>query len=1095
MRRLGVSSRLSRATISATLALVCLGAGDWGYRNDSGMSVDAAQARTAGRPDVTIAVLGSGIQWDEPALASKAALSMGELKGDARPHDASGGECSGTAALAGYDCNADGVFTVTDYEKDPRIAPLVPDECYANHDPSRPTSTRLAGDLNRNCILDPGDLVLLFSNGVDDDANGYTDDIAGWDFFANDNDPYDDGRTGNGTAQAKAVFDACPSCRYLPVRVADDYVGESNDLAQGLLYAADAKALVASVGLSTVDHTAFAKAAIDYAYGKNVLIVTGIGDANARSHAMPGAANHVLTVAGVRYDGDDPAKATTFTQADGCSGYGGQLSVSASTTGCSRDAAARIAGIAGLVFSAAANAKVSVSAEEAIQLFRAQVDEIGQAGFDPRSGYGRANAAKLVEAVSASQLPPEVDLTSPQWFAPVFATPMQPAIQINGRISAARATLYDVAVQFAPGTQPAESEFRDIVAKRTGIPGATVTGGTTPIAQLDPAQLDTAQDPDRSITIRVRVTGHYQGGADRVGEARRVISVANQKNGLDPDLLPGFPIALGSSIEASPKLADIDGDGIRDIVIVDSAGKLHVFVQKDGKPAEAIGFPYATRPLDGLNADLSSEVSVPSYAAATAYGETGIDPKIAREALVQAPAIGDLDGDGKPEIVFASWPGTVYAINSKGQDLPGWPQRLPLVHSCPLAPATGVAERCADTRHRWARGTASAPVLADLDGDGRLEIVLTSFDGRLWVYGAGGAIRPGFPVELSDRRVMNTPAAVDLTGDGRPEIIAGANPAYAVDAHGATLPSWPIVVDGQPLAPLTGEAVVSSPVSTDLDGDGRADVVLNGNARTPRVLASQSAAIRSSGSIAEDPGFAAFFGSPALGDVDQDGVPDVIVSGGPPSLAAVFAGSSPTSRPQTAHQVAIFSGRTGKLSGSFPVEDFASLADHAIADVSGDEYPEIITGTGGYLLHAADACGREAKGFPKNTNGWLAGTAAVGDIDGDLAQHLEVVAGTRDGYLFAWTTRGNANGKVLWESFHHDNANTGSTATRLSQGTHERASKPLMCDAPAAAPPPSYELEGCSAARSRPSGRSFGLILGLIGAAVLGLRRRLKTRP
>lgn len=1077
MRRLGVT------VLASSLSLVCLGAGDWGYRDDSGMSVDAAHTRTSGRPDVVIAVLGSGIHWDESPLASRAALSLGELKGDARPRDEKGAECGGLGPLAGYDCNADGTFTVDDYAKDPRLAPLVPDECYASHDPNRPTSTRMAGDLNRNCVLDPGDLVLLFSDGVDDDANGYTDDICGWDFFANDNDPYDDGRAGSGTAQASAIADGCPRCRFVPIRVADDFVGEANDLAQGLIYAADAKTLVASAALFTVDQTAFSKAAIDYAYSKNVLVVTGIGDQNARSHTMPATANHVLTVAGVRYDGDDPAKATTFTQADGCSNSGAQLSLSASTTGCSRDAAARVAGIAGLVFSAAADAKVGLSAEEAIQLFRAQTDALGAGGFDPRFGYGRVNAARLVEAAALSRLPPEVDITAPQWFAPVFATPSQPAIQIAGRIAAPRATLYDVEIQVAPGTQPAESEFRDIVVKRTGISGAVVTGGgTTPLAQLDPAQVDTAQDPDRSITIRVRATGHYPGAADLVGEARRVISVANQKNGLDEDLLPGFPLALGASIEASPKLADIDGDGVRDIVIADSAGKLHVFVQKDGKPAEATGFPYLTRPLDGLNRDLASEVSIPSYAAAPGYGRDGVDPALAREALFATPAVGDLDGDGKAEIVFASWPGTIYAINSKGQDLPGWPQRLPLVPSCPLAPTRGPAERCADTRHRWARGTASAPVLADLDGDGRLEIVLTSFDGRLWALSAGGAIRPGFPVELADRRLLSTPAVVDLTGDGAPEIVAGASAMFAVDANGATLPGWPIAIEGRALAPLSAEA---SAVSADLDGDGRADLVLSGDTKSPRVLASGPA------TLSEDPNFAAFFGSPAIGDMDQDGVPDVVLSGGPPSLAAVFQGSSPTPRPESLHRVAIFSGRTGQPIGALPVEDFASLGDHAIADVSGDEYPEIITGTGGYLLHAADACGREAKGFPKNTNGWLAGTAAVGDIDGDLAQRLEVVAGTRDGYLFAWTTRGTANGKVPWESYRHDNANTGNASTRLAQGTRERAAKPLVCDAPAATAT-SFELEGC--ALGSPAGTTRGALGALFFGLGVALVRRLRRR-
>ena len=1036
----------------ALLALLCLGAGDWGYRNDSGMSVDRALERTTGRPDVVIAVTGSGIQWDATNV-NGAALNAGELGAKGAPQNAAGEPC------ADRDCNGDRLFTIADYKDDARVT-----------------------DRNANGILDPGDLILAFSDGVDDDANGYTDDICGWDFFGNDNNPADDGEVGHGTAQARAVTDACPNCRYLPIRTGDDAVEEANDLAQALIYAADAKARVAAAGIVTVDQTAFSKAAIDYAYRKNMLVVAAIGDTASRAHVMPATANHVLTAGGVRYDGADPAKATTFTQADGCSSYGPSLSVMASTTGCSRDAAARIAGIGGLVFSAAADAKIDVSAEEAIQLFRSQADAIAGTtnGFDVHVGYGRANAARMVDAVLAKRVPPEVDLVSPAWFTPVFETdttdPTAPSssVRILGRIAARYATLYDVAVQFAPGTQPAEADFRDIVSPRLGIPGATVTGGgATAIATLDPRQVDTGGDPDRAITIRVRVTGHYASGGDLAGEARRVITVTNAKNGRDPDLLPGFPLDLGASIEASPKLADVDGDGVRDIVVPDSAGRLHVFAQTSGKPAELTGFPYLARRVDGLNKDLGN-ADIPSYAAAPGYnGQDGVDPAIAREAIVQAPAVGDIDGDGKPEIVFATWPGTIYVVNSKGQDTPGWPQRLPLVHACPSQ------ERCADALHRWARGTASAPVLADFDGDGKPEIVLTSFDGRVWAYDTGGKPKPGFPVALAPTRLVHTPAVVDLDGDGKREIIAGGgelNPTgpgnvYAINADGTIKPNWPISL------PLIG-----SPISADFDGDGRADVVLAANGATPRLVGPATV-------LADDPDFAAFLGSPAVGDVDQDGVPDVIVSGGAPSLASIFAGSSPTVRPAAQHRVEIWSGKTGQPFGAIPIEDFAVAADHAIADLNGDEYPEIITGTGGYRLHAADACGREAAGFPKNTSGWLAGTAAVGDVDGDIGHRLEVVAGTREGYLFAWTTKGTVNGKIAWESFHHDNANTGALATPLAQGTRERAPKPLVC---ADLKPPAAETfafeGGCGLVATRAS--RWNAVLAAFFVLALARRRR-----
>ena len=52
----------------------------------------------------------------------------------------------------------------------------------------------MPNDPTRNGILDAGNLIRVFSNGMDEDGNGYVDDISGWDFFKDDNDPYDDTR-------------------------------------------------------------------------------------------------------------------------------------------------------------------------------------------------------------------------------------------------------------------------------------------------------------------------------------------------------------------------------------------------------------------------------------------------------------------------------------------------------------------------------------------------------------------------------------------------------------------------------------------------------------------------------------------------------------------------------------------------------------------------------------------------------------------------------------------------------------------------------------------------------------------------------------
>jgi hypothetical protein len=1157
----------------------------------AGMSIDKAWTYTIGRPDVKIAVVDSGIKWDEKDLVNKAALNAAELsKPDQKPKDKDGNACGGAGPLAGYDCNGDGVFSVADYREDPRVSPVVAGEkCFEGSDKAKPGADRIKGDVNRNCILDPGDLIILFSDGVDDDANGYTDDISGWDFYKNDNDPYDDTRYGHGTGEAKdSTAEAnnqdgdpgvCPGCRFVPLRVGDSFIGDANDFGKAVIYAADNGVKVVQEALGTINHTAFSRAAIDYAYGKGAIVVASMADENSRHHNLPATTNHVLTVHTVRYDEQKIEQSSTFIAFDTCSNYGGHLSMSISGTSCSSEATGRASGIAGLLYSMAAQEQLTppLTAEEAIQLFKMNADDIdvessrkpdasfffSQPGFDQRFGYGRANAARMMQAIKDRAIPPEVDIVSPEWFAPIHADRTNGSIAVMGRVSAARAQTYDFKVEWAPGVQPDEKEFRELAQPLTGVPGATVSGGPTPLAQLDPRQIDTThvRDPDsqlgendRSITIRVRAVAHYA-GKDVMGEARRVVAITNEKNGLDKDLLPGFPLALGTSIEASPKLADIDGDGVRDIVAPDSAGRLHVYTLRGGPPQEVVGFPYLTRLIDGLNKDLSSEPTVPSYLAAPAYkagAQGGVDPQLAREAILQAPAVGDLDGDGKAEIVFATWPGTLYVVNAKGQDLPGWPKRLPLVPSCPLDPTKTAPATCMDTFHRFSRGSHSAPVLVDMNKDGRPEIVLGAFDGKIYVYKSDGTELAGFPVLLEMKgqvtsgpsRIMATPTAVDLNGDGLPELVSGSNqtvgggdgagPVFVVDGRGNAapngpfLPNWPIVMTSVKAFPVVAEGIVASQAAGDFDGDGVPEILLQGNAARPVIVKADpgpqsgfnepenrvpvvqkpdgttqkgldATSVFGERSKAATPDVMfPLFGEPSLGDLDQDGTLDVVTSGGSLTLLGALAGRG--RRTEHAQQLlAMWSGKTGSMMIGSPVliEDFTFLNNIAIADVSGDDYPEAILGSGGYFLHAADACGREAPGFPKFTNGWIAATAAVGDLDGDAQKSLEVVVGTRDGWLFAWHTQGRATGPVQWESFHHDNANTGSYATKLDQGSRSRPSNPLSCDAPPVKTEDTLEPGGGGCAcRAAPASdaRLGALSLAGFAAAIAALVRRRRTR-
>lgn len=1137
----------------------------------SGMSVDMAWRLSIGDPSVKIAITDSGIKWDEDDLIEKAWLNSAELMNH-KPTHGDGSACGGSGALAGFDCNGDGVLTVSDYKDTVNLKP--------DASPGHPK-----GDKNHNGKLDAGDLILNYSDGIDDDNNGYIDDISGWDFMKDDNDPYDDTRYGHGSGEARDSMAAanngigsagvCPLCRFVMTRAGDSFITDVTSFGKAVVYATDNGASVIQCALGTINNNRFAQQALDYAYSKGVLAVTSMADENSRHHNMPATLNHTLPVHAIRYDSSDIGSATTFLGFHPCSNYGGQNLLSASGTGCSSEATGVLSGIAGLLYSAAITYKVNppLSPGEAQSLFFTTTDDIdvpesrmadspykwSQPGFDQRFGYGRVNANKALEALRDGKIPPAVDITSPTWFTVLYKDQVEGPVDVTGSISAKRANAYDYTVEWAPGVQPLDAEFKSIKEDKN-IQPTVVTGSDGPLASIDIRTIDPthprdADSPhgenDNAITVRVRAVAHYGGAIGDVrGEMRRTYYVTS-----DPTLVKGFPIYIGDSGEGNPKMADIDGDGIKELIYPTGGGVVHVYKMTDKGPVPLPGFPFQAAIEDGLLAPAPT-MSTPVYLAAPGYASKGVDPTIAREPFVNAPAIGDLDGDGKQEIVLSSYAGTIYVVEPNGQIRQGWPRRLPLVPSCPLDPTAPPVSPCMSEDTRLARGAFASPVLADMDKDGKLDIIQAAFDGKIYVFHADGTDVPGWPVDIhytgtlagmtppQRNRILTTPAVADWDGDGYPELLVGSNEKiggsgqagaiYLINGRGKnapslTLPNWPQVVTSFNIFPLVAEGVPNAGVIGRFDGTLAA--VMHGNATLPLILPMDPGAQTVIGqtppnaipkrddpynpgntltgvdpasifgplSDADTPDTVfPLFAQPSLGDVDQDGVPDVVTSGASLNLVLTLEGNGSGGATKGSHLLSVWSGKTGAMmpASPFRLEDFTFFNSQVIADINGDDYPEVITGSGGYFLHAYDGCGREPEGFPKFTGQWIIPTAAIGDIDGDKT--LELAVGTRDGWLYAWHTKGTTTDSIIeWESFHHDNKNTGNLETPLDQGAKKKASKPLTAELcmtmPNPMPPPVVKDEGgcgCRVAGDDNSGDHAPILLALAGLSLVVVRRR-----
>jgi MYXO-CTERM domain-containing protein len=418
-------------------------------------------------------------------------------------------------------------------------------------------------------------------------------------------------------------------------------------------------------------------------------------------------------------------------------------------------------------------------------------------------------------------------------------------------------------------------------------------------------------------------------------------------------------------------------------------------------------------------------------------------------------------------------------------------------------------EPCMDEDTRIARGAFGSPVIADMDADGKYEIVQAAFDGKVYVFETDGTQLDGWPVTLhfdggggsgEHNRSFTTPAVADFNGDGIPDVLVGSNEKlgkaggagafYLIDGRGTKLgpepwlTNWPVTTVSLNLFPMVAEGVGNSPVVADMDGDGKPEAIMHGNASSPYIVPADPGTQNLLSStpthalpVRVDPETGAetrgveptsifgpdskagqpdtmfpLFAQPSIGDLDQDGVPDVIATGGSLSMAQTLLSSQPSGGPAQ-HLLSMWNGKTGKMMPASPVvlEDFTFFNNQAIADLDADVnkpfgyLPEVITGSGGYFVHAADACGREPPGWPKFMGQWVTAGAAVGDVSGD--DKLDVVVPTRAGWLYAWKTDAPTSNVISWESFHHDNRNTGDYSVTLDQGTLSAGKPPLALDA------------------------------------------------
>lgn len=1008
----------------------------------SGMSVDRAWREFGiGREDVIIAYVEGGINWHDGSieeLADKIYINPGELPPP--PGD-----------------NGDGWFNAPDY------------------DTQKMREEYGLGDHNGNGFIDAEDLIVTFSNGVDDDGNGYIDDISGWDFYNDQNDPatYDVayGHPNGQMEQAAAITDngiqgagICPRAMLMPIKAGAEALDCTDDLARAWLFAADTGADVIVSTTADLGYSTFIREAIDYITRNGVVIVESSNDFNSTDHQGGMFHANVLPGNGLVPDskGGLSLLTTTYRARSCITSWGTQNMFSVPTRGgTTSESTPTLGGTIAMVKSGADDAydegfiSWPLTGFELIQVLRSTCSDIddprlawsGKSGWDLQYGYGRPNVYKAIKAIRDHNIPPVAIIDSPRWFS-IIDPEKDEFVPVIGRVSAQRSSGCLWELQVAAGPEPDDDEFIKISS------GCGDEGGVLGSLDMDALkgvyasfykdrfslskELETTEK--YTMTLRLRVWDDE----GRLGEDRRSIFVLTDKDWHDP-----FPKFIGPGGEGQACLVDLQGQGRLAIVFGDSDGFIHAIDSASGE--ELPGWPVHTLPTEVVKS------------------HTGVNPYY--EPLISPVSVGDLDHDGDLWVVATSTTGRVYVFDSSGKLRDGWPCTLDVGLIRPSIPR----EKRPYTRLPI-QGATAPPVLFDLDGDEDLEIIQAAWDGYLYIFHADGSYLLGWPkkvelsedtsgrfVRINDHKLITPPAIADLDGDGNYEIVIrpqlgdtrGSDiqlnckiHVIAYDRYGRMVYGWP--VDLKALAIIYGTAQEfitegsNSPVSADVDGDGDDEVVVSPLMSSPYLLDGDGSVmahymdkgafdlLENAGTIVEiltklgkdQP--VSFTTAGAFGQFDG-------------SLAYAQAGSgiqgilmtqlTPGKGIWLKNYERAYDALTGEPKQGFPAffQGLDFLSAPVIADVTGDGKAEIIDGGDSSALHAYTRGGRQAEGFPKFTTGWKIWSPSVGDIDSD--GDVEVVTLTREGYLMIWDTRGCAEANNQWWHYSHDEWHTGRYGT------------------------------------------------------------------
>ncbi|HET7544768.1 MAG TPA: S8 family serine peptidase [Polyangiaceae bacterium] len=833
-------------------------------------------------------------------------------------------------------------------------------------------------DLAGNVWTNPGEIP---DNGLDDDRNGFIDDVHGWSVLGNNNNV--DDNIGHGTHVAGTiaaqdnngigVAGIAPDAKIMPVQVFS-FSSDAFTLSQGLLYAANNGADVINnsweICSSSCPSVAVVEDAVRTAHAAGAVVVFAAGNegANIRERSPQNLPETIVVSATT--PGDTRAEFSNFGLVDvAAPGSGdpndanviepayGILSLKAATCLepwiCNPDrlvgdhyvrlsgtsmAAPHAAGVAALVL----GLHPTYSPEQVRQVLRRTSIDANGNGYDSDLGYGRIDTAKL----STEPTPLEALIQAPR----VLQTAQLP---ILGKANGAQFQKY--VLEYGKGSAPAT--------------WTTITSSTTPVTTGTLGTWDASKLADGDYSFRLsayKTNGTRYEDLHLLTVDRVVLSSPTPNVTLATGDIPIVGIANPGTFKSfKVRVQTFDaGTAVNANLALTNGGKLPVASGVLAVwHAQNIAAGHYRVILDVTNTDgsvVSENVVLivdpllhaawPVSLPISLYQDRGPAPPS------EPIALSDLDGDGKAE-VLAGFGDKVTVFRGDGSVLPGWPQSV----------------IAAENSFGTVKGM---PIAGDIDGDGAKEVIVATVEGYIYVWGRNGVSKPGWPRLISYTTEWGPNAAYlslslgDVDRNGVLDLVATdatQTGVHVFKGNGSYLPGWPV---------SSWQGIKTPATVADLNKDGKNEVVIgvDGNPAQLVVLSANGSVLTGWPKTIMTSSNGSTGSYPVVGDLDDDGdleIAALTCDGGDDTLSKV-----------------VIYHHNGRLLTSWSTAATQN-GPLVLADLDGDGSLEVLTsltkmdGTGG--LYAWDRKGKLLPGWPQSSPAtWpMFNAPIVLDLDGD----------------------------------------------------------------------------------------------------------------